>query len=554
MGQRNTEPYRRSFSGSVGAGVGALMGGSHRQYYILEYRSSSKYHHTGETQKIIVDQVELGRDPRCQIRFDDSFTSVSRRHAAIVRDGSAWKLVHLSKTNPTLLNGRPVADEWYLQNGDEIQLSSNGPRLGFIIPQGDKSMIKNINFTERFSLFRQQALRPYKQMVAWGSVLFLLVIAGLVSWGVISHRQYTETSYNQGKIIADYGDSLDSVDVKIKEAEEKAKEAEEKAKEAEEKAKKAHHKATDASKQAENAIDIATAANDNTTHIATTTSSSSSTATATAPAHEGSLASQPVASSGFSSGMTTQESCFPYIYYIQLDKIEWTHKNGHVEQFDIIRRWAGTGFMLEDGRFVTSLRIIEQWLFQVNGNLLNEELHPLNKAVCNNERVVAYFTAHSSNGSSLTFTSEDFVVDRSADNLTVLRGPLGGLVRGARILIAPETGGKDWAYMQTSQRSGLKFNPDKSRLMGRAVDLTILGFPGQVGISSASGPIYGSAKTAGSGLNRGDILTTNTSFEVGGSGAPVFAISENGEYEVVGVVSNVTEGMRGIVVPISSVR
>ena len=554
MGQRNTEPYRRSFSGSVGAGVGALMGGSHRQYYILEYRSSSKYHHTGETQKIIVDQVELGRDPRCQIRFDDSFTSVSRRHAAIVRDGSAWKLVHLSKTNPTLLNGRPVADEWYLQNGDEIQLSSNGPRLGFIIPQGDKSMIKNINFTERFSLFRQQALRPYKQMVAWGSVLFLLVIAGLVSWGVISHRQYTETSYNQGKIIADYGDSLDSVDVKIKEAEEKAKEAEEKAKEAEEKAKKAHHKATDASKQAENAIDIATAANDNTTHIPTTTSSSSSTATATAPAHEGSLASQPVASSGFSSGMTTQESCFPYIYYIQLDKIEWTHKNGHVEQFDIIRRWAGTGFMLEDGRFVTSRRIIEQWLFQVNGNLLNEELHPLNKAVCNNERVVAYFTAHSSNGSSLTFTSEDFVVDRSADNLTVLRGPLGGLVRGARILIAPETGGKDWAYMQTSQRSGLKFNPDKSRLMGRAVDLTILGFPGQVGISSASGPIYGSAKTAGSGLNRGDILTTNTSFEVGGSGAPVFAISENGEYEVVGVVSNVTEGMRGIVVPISSVR
>ena len=152
MGQRNTEPYRRSFSGSVGAGVGALMGGSHRQYYILEYRSSSKYHHTGETQKIIVDQVELGRDPRCQIRFDDSFTSVSRRHAAIVRDGSAWKLVHLSKTNPTLLNGRPVADEWYLQNGDEIQLSSNGPRLGFIIPQ--EIMPVFIRYVARASMFR----------------------------------------------------------------------------------------------------------------------------------------------------------------------------------------------------------------------------------------------------------------------------------------------------------------------------------------------------------------------------------------------------------------
>lgn len=544
MGQRNTEPYRRSFSGSVGAGVGALMGGSHRQYYILEYRSSSKYHHTGETQKIIVDQVELGRDPRCQIRFDDSFTSVSRRHAAIIRDGSAWKLVHLSKTNPTLLNGRPVVDEWYLQNGDEIQLSSNGPRLGFIIPQGDKSMIKNINFTERFSLFRQQALRPYKQMVAWGSVLFLLIIAGLVGWGVISQKQMQEMNEMTTQKIDEEFSKQDSINTSIQ-----------------------GDINTIGTDIASTKGSIGTLSGKVTslgekiddlppqpTPQPTPQPESEPEPQPEAPAHEGNPNSQPVASAGFTGGMTTLESCFPYIYYIQLDKIEWTHKNGHVEQFDIIRRWAGTGFMLEDGRFVTSRRIIEQWLFQVNGNLLNEELHPLNKAVCNNERVVAYFTAHASNGSSLTFTSEDFVVDRSADKLTVLRGPLGGLVRGARILIAPETGGKDWAYMQTSQRSGLKFNPDKSRLMGRAVDLTILGFPGQVGISSASGPIYGSAKTAGSGLNRGDILTTNTSFEVGGSGAPVFAISENGEYEVVGVVSNVTEGMRGIVVPISSVR
>ena len=51
---------------------------------------SSKYHRAGETQKIIVDQIEMGRDPRCQVRFDDSFTSVSRRHAAIVRDGAGW--------------------------------------------------------------------------------------------------------------------------------------------------------------------------------------------------------------------------------------------------------------------------------------------------------------------------------------------------------------------------------------------------------------------------------------------------------------------------------
>ena len=52
MVQRQTEPYRRSFSGSVGAGMGALMGGAHKQFYVLEHRMSSKYHRAGETQKI----------------------------------------------------------------------------------------------------------------------------------------------------------------------------------------------------------------------------------------------------------------------------------------------------------------------------------------------------------------------------------------------------------------------------------------------------------------------------------------------------------------------
>lgn len=213
MVQRQTEPYRRSFSGSVGAGMGALMGGAHKQFYVLEHRMSSKYHRAGETQKIIVDQIEMGRDPRCQVRFDDSFTSVSRRHAAIVRDGAGWKLVHLSKVNTTLLNGRPVTDEWYLQNGDEIQLSSNGPRIGFIVPQGDRSMIKNINFTERFSLFRQQALKPYKQMMVWMSVVFLLVIGGFIGWSVLNQQQNQKTNEMLAGSIASVSARQDSAGI-----------------------------------------------------------------------------------------------------------------------------------------------------------------------------------------------------------------------------------------------------------------------------------------------------------------------------------------------------
>ena len=77
--QQTQRQYNRSFSGSVGSGMQSLMGNNERRYYILEHKVSSKYHRMGESQKIIVDQIEIGRDSRCQVRFDEDFPTVSRR-------------------------------------------------------------------------------------------------------------------------------------------------------------------------------------------------------------------------------------------------------------------------------------------------------------------------------------------------------------------------------------------------------------------------------------------------------------------------------------------
>ena len=86
--------------------------------------------------------------------------------------------MQISQTNTTLLNGRPIKNEWYLQNGDEIQLAVNGPKLGFIVPSGKKSTVSSIGLTRRLSLFRQQALRPYKNAIAVLSCLLLLLAIG----------------------------------------------------------------------------------------------------------------------------------------------------------------------------------------------------------------------------------------------------------------------------------------------------------------------------------------------------------------------------------------
>ena len=164
--------------------MGAIFNGSGRTYYILEHKTNSKYHNAGESQKIIIDEIEMGRDASCQVRWEDTpeFEMVSRKHAAIVRDGQNWKLVHLSTSNPTLVNGRPIQGTYYLQSGDEIQLAANGPRMGFIVPQGKQAMTSSIKLTERMNLFRQQALAPYKKALWAMAILLLLVIIGFGAW------------------------------------------------------------------------------------------------------------------------------------------------------------------------------------------------------------------------------------------------------------------------------------------------------------------------------------------------------------------------------------
>lgn len=184
--------YKRTVAGSVGAGMSAVFNASGRQYYILEHKMESLYHHAGESQKIIVDQVELGRDSACQVRFDESFDTVSRRHAAIVKDGENWKIIPLSQTNSTIVNGQPIQTERVLASGDEIRLSSKGPLMGFIIPQGKQSLVSSIGMTERLSLFRQQALRPYKRAMWCMAIVFVLAVGGLATWNILQAKKFDQ--------------------------------------------------------------------------------------------------------------------------------------------------------------------------------------------------------------------------------------------------------------------------------------------------------------------------------------------------------------------------
>ena len=215
--------FKRTIAGSVGAGIGAIINGSGRTYYILEHKTQTAYHKIGESQKIIIDEIELGRSSDCQVKFDESCATVSRKHAAIVREGQGWKVIALSQTNGTYVNNVPVQGERLLNSGDEIRLSSTGPIIGFIVPQGAQSLVKSIGMTERMNLFRQQALRPYKTAITVLSVAIVVAFGGTFGYTFWKDTQHENVIQEQSATLAAQGQSISEQEQKQKQLAEEMK-------------------------------------------------------------------------------------------------------------------------------------------------------------------------------------------------------------------------------------------------------------------------------------------------------------------------------------------
>ena len=422
----DTQNYKRTLAGSVGAGMGALMGASGRTYFILEHKTSSKYHQAGESQKIIVDQVELGRDASCQVRFDESFETVSRKHAAIVRDGENRKLIHLSHSNPTLVNGHPINGSYYLQTGDEIQLSVGGPRLGFIVPQGRQALTSSIGLTERMSLFRKQALRPYKTALTIMGIVFVLAVAGLAAWNYslgVKNDLLAQKTEEQELQLKGYQNQLDSLGTERASLEAQQRELEAKLRNSDGNAEALKAQLDNVNGQLKNVnasfykvkSDL-----DNLSNSISTKSIENSSNAINANIQEGTRLSKDqyyedpdIADEQDSNASGDLKDYYDYIYTIKVDRIEieynGTKFDPGIQVSDII---CGTGFMLSNGMFVTDRQNVEPWIYSNTEwkDPWRKLLAVYKGAGCN---IIIHYRAYSTKGTGkpLTFTSSDFAKD-----------------------------------------------------------------------------------------------------------------------------------------------
>lgn len=102
--------------------------------YVLVLLDSAKGMPEGTEKAIDAAYISLGRESDCSICYGDDFPMVSRLHAAIEWSEDGYSLRHLSNTNQTLLNGRPIGRKWFLHDDDVIQLAPSGPKIKFKMP------------------------------------------------------------------------------------------------------------------------------------------------------------------------------------------------------------------------------------------------------------------------------------------------------------------------------------------------------------------------------------------------------------------------------------
>jgi S1-C subfamily serine protease len=484
----NRKPERRNFSNTLAAGLKSLQGKGGR-FYVIEFKTPTQAIRSNTSQEVIVDYLEIGRGKKCQIRFGEDCRTVSAVHCSITREGNDHYIKHLSKTNPTLVNGKPIADKWYLNSGDEIRLSYDGPLLGFIVPQNNLS--SSLPLSRRMDLFRKQALRPFRNAIAVLSTLLLAsIVAGAWYLGELKRdnmslqlRDKVEKEILQGQI-----DSLRVVNSK-------------------------NEKLINTLQR--NVKDIGRRSERRVPSIAPTVA---------AP------------------GSEDLKSLYASTFYIYAEEVVVT-VGGEMKTRE--GDWSGTGFLLSDGSFVTARHVVEPWMYVRN----LEDDDPLsieNLVASNGGEVEARFVAVSANGESFSFKTSSFKIDRSRDETKQIESG------EDKLMVTRASMQNDWATLKMSNSGSIVANRQISTSIPVGAKLFTLGFPFGLGITDDKiSPIYADFTVASSGLMDGFINISGRSFDSGNSGGPVFLKTERG-YEVVGIVS-AGMGTQGMIIPISKI-
>ncbi len=456
-----------------------ILTGGNVPAYTLEYLSPSKNKGVGEFETIVVPYIELGRSNSCAVQFGEDKPTVSRKHAAIERRESNYFLLQLSTTNPSLINGIPVSKEAQLNNGDEIQLSMEGPKLRFNTTASGTS---NMGFTKKMNLVIRQASKPYRKALFSLAIIFVLVcLTG--AWFIYSQQK-------QLKIIEAANEELNN-------------------------------------KRQQDSLAYLQEINKNTTLFADLKRGNKKYLD---EINQLNTQIKLLAEIPKFNDTEIYQVVKDNIYFLQVQEIRVTQPDRSYG--NINKKWMGTAFLCDDGKLITARHCIQAWRFSGNDTLDQINLCENNKG----ELFVKYKAI--SNKDTIEFNFEDVVLNGNDD--IVLPYEMDKRPTGYIIKRAPSHDLKsDWAYIKTDRASISRISNDKklSTNLKAGEKLYIFGYSLALGGPSEAKPLFSESKVAQSGVSSAGVITiTDRNYEPGSSGGPVFVIN-NDSIKCVGIIS-----------------
>jgi serine protease Do len=128
---------------------------------ILRHLTGVKANQVEEYPLAQFNELKIGRDPSCVVKFDaDKDDLVGRQHARIERDEAdplRYHIVDLNSRNGTFVNRRRIVNRARLEHGDVIEFGAGGPsvRLEFEPPPED--MVRATRVADAFSFGESQS-------------------------------------------------------------------------------------------------------------------------------------------------------------------------------------------------------------------------------------------------------------------------------------------------------------------------------------------------------------------------------------------------------------
>ena len=254
--------------------------------------------------------------------------------------------------------------------------------------------------------------------------------------------------------------------------------------------------------------------------------------------------------------------------------IVYDENEQQVVNFNTEKLIGGTGFMLEDGRFVTAHRVVEPWFYYQNTKLGEDKngdswyFEDVQMCLSLGYSVVANYTAYSKSGANFHFRSSDMktyplksVTESMVVTITTFVSDI-KFIRKKRIPIRiyDAVSRHDWATMskkdQLSIVDGLKFAEAASLTPKSGTEVKILGYPLGQGFSDSQSvrPTTLDNNINVSSLNdEGVIELASRRWKVGNDGAPVMQLID-GQWTVIGILSHTDSADRDNVTPIQYTR